>query len=192
MTHDLLVSHAGAWTAATRSPFLDGIRDGTLARDRFDSWLVADRDFVDDLLRFQARLLATAPRPDQRVLAGGLVALEDELTWFEGVAERHRLVLGGPPHPVVLEYRAHLDRLLASGYAAAITGLWTLERAYLDAWESARPGGGEYREFVDHWTAPGFAGYVGALSEAADRAGADEGAFLATAGLEAGFWEIGT
>ncbi len=71
------------WTAATRHPFLDAVRDGTIADDAFNRWLAQDALFVADLLTFQARLLARAPRPAQGVLAGGCVALVDELDWFE-------------------------------------------------------------------------------------------------------------
>jgi thiaminase/transcriptional activator TenA len=43
-----------------------------------------------------------------------------------------------------------------------------LERVYLEAWSSAAPGAGQYRAFVEHWTTPGFAGYVADLERAAD------------------------
>lgn len=39
-----------------------------------------DYRFVSDLLVFQARLLARAPRSTHTVLAGGAMALVDELT----------------------------------------------------------------------------------------------------------------
>jgi formylaminopyrimidine deformylase / aminopyrimidine aminohydrolase len=60
---ELLVRHADAWARATRSPFLDAVRDGSLPPAVFDTWLVQDAHFLGDLLRFQARLLARAPRP---------------------------------------------------------------------------------------------------------------------------------
>src|SRR3712207_9581992 len=75
---ELLFRHPDAWRAATRHPFLDAVRDGTVPVAAFDTWLVQAARFVADLLRFQARLLARAPRPAQAVLAGGLVALVDE------------------------------------------------------------------------------------------------------------------
>jgi hypothetical protein len=58
------------WTAATRHPFLDAVREGTITDSAFDRWLGQDALFVGDLLTFQARLLARAPRPAQAVLAG--------------------------------------------------------------------------------------------------------------------------
>lgn len=188
---ELIARHPVAWAAATQHPFLDGIRDGSLARQRFRRWLDADHAFLQDLLRFQAQLLEDAPEPDRPVLADGLGALEAELAWFEAQAGALGLDLEGRPHPTVRAYREHLERLGAAGYASALTGLWTLERAYLDAWTGAQPGAGDYRRFVEHWTTPEFGAYVARLGEAVALAGADEAAFLATADLEARFWEIG-
>ncbi|PRC46097.1 TenA family transcriptional regulator, partial [Mycobacterium sp. ITM-2017-0098] len=48
------------WDAATRHRFLDAVRDGTIADQDFNRWLVQDALFVRDLLTFQARLLARA------------------------------------------------------------------------------------------------------------------------------------
>ena len=71
------------WTAATRHPFLDAVRDGTITDSAFDRWLVQDALFVADLLTFQARLLARAPRKAQAAICGGCAALVAELDWFE-------------------------------------------------------------------------------------------------------------
>lgn len=75
----ILSEHRQAWLRATRHDFLVGVRDQTLAEGPFRSWLAQDRLFVGDLLWFQARLLARAPRRAQRVLAVGVLALVDEL-----------------------------------------------------------------------------------------------------------------
>src|SRR5690348_3976451 len=127
----LLSRHAEAWRAATSHPFLDGVRVGTLAPAAFATWLEQDYHFVGDLLSFQARLLALAPRPAQAVLAGGLVALESELSWYEAVAERDRLDLTAPRHASTEAYGGELGRLLDEGFAVAITALWALELTYL-------------------------------------------------------------
>ncbi|MCA1717048.1 MAG: hypothetical protein LC781_09480 [Actinobacteria bacterium] len=77
--------------------------------------------------------------------------------------------------------------------------MWAIERAYLEAWRSAAPGHPEYRQFVEHWTTPEFAGYVTGLEKAADDALRDSGeqereraeaAFLEVARLERDFWEM--
>jgi thiaminase/transcriptional activator TenA len=190
----LIEAHPQPWQAAVSQPFLDGIREGWLPAADFQAWLIQDHHFLADLLAFQARLLAEAPRPDQAVLAGGLVGLEAELGWFESRLE------GEPTRPrsrITDAYGRHLRELNRGPYAAAIVSLWALERVYLDAWTGAAPGAPGFREFVAHWTAPAFAAYVTPLATAADAAleaageserAAAESAFLATLELERDFW----
>ena len=188
---DLLQQHAGAWARATRHPFLAAVRDGGLPDGAFDTWLVQDARFVADLLRFQARLLARAPRPAQAVLAGGCVALVEELDWFAGQAAARGLDLGADRLPATVAYAALLERLDGAGVATALTALWTIERTYLDAWSAARPGAPGYREFVEHWTVPGFASYVAGLEAAADAAGGgDDAVFLELVAAETAFWDM--
>ena len=179
------------WTSATSHPFLDGVRDGSLPVEALDTWLAQDALFVADLLAFQARLLARAPRSDQAVLAGGAVALVEELDWFEQLAADRGLDLTGPPLPATLAYRALLQRLDAAPYADALGCLEVVERVYLDAWRSALPGAPAYAALVEHWTTPGFAAYVDALAAASARAGApDEGLVAAVLRQEAAFWQM--
>lgn len=165
-----------AWRRATCHPFLAAVRDGTIPEPAFDTWLAQDHHFVADLLRFQARLLARAPRSAQPVLAGGAVALVAELDWFEEMAERRGIDLDVPPRPATAGYAALLDRLDRADVGTALTALWVVERVYLDAWTFASPGAPAYREFVAHWTTPEFAGYVAALGQAADDAAPADGA----------------
>ena len=198
-TPELLDRNASAWRGATRHPFLDGVREGGLPAGAFDTWLVQDYLYVCDLLPFQARLLARTPRAAQPVVAGGLVALVDELGWFEAMAEGRGLALDAPRQPAAVAYRDLLSDLEGEPYPAAITALWAIERAYLEAWTGAKPGHPDYRAFVEHWTTPEFAGYVSGLEGAADAAleGASEDereraevAYLAVARLERDFWEM--
>ena len=195
-TEDLLRLHGGAWQAATRHSFLDAVREGTLAEQDFERWLGQDYLFVADLLRFQARLLARAPRTAQAVLAGGVVALEAELTWFEQHAQRRGLALDGERLEATEGYRACLERLDLGAYEPALVALWALERAYLQAWQSARPGAPAFREFVEHWTVPAFAEYVAGLQQAADGALSSaefriaERVFLEIVQLERSFWDM--
>ena len=58
----LPLRHATAWSHATRHPFLEAVRDGPLTESAFEAWLAQDYRFVSDLLAFQGRLLARAPR----------------------------------------------------------------------------------------------------------------------------------
>jgi thiaminase len=188
---DLLVRHAEAWRGATRHPFLDAVRDGSLPAAAFDTWLVQDAHFVAELLRFQARLLARAPRAAQPVLAGGCVSLVEELAWFAELAAVRGLDLAAGRLPVTDTYVRLLERLDGADVPTGLTALWTIERTYLDAWSSALPGAPAYREFVEHWTVPGFAGYVSELEAAADAAGpVDDGVFLEVVEAETAFWSM--
>jgi len=74
-----------------------------------------------------------------------------------------------------------------------------VERAYLEAWQSAAPGHSQYRAFVEHWIVPAFADYVAGLEDNADRAWAAaddadrrtaEETFVAVARHEAAFWQM--
>lgn len=188
--YELLNRHRDAWRGAVVHPFLEGIRDGDLPDGALAAWLQQDRFFVGDLLAFQAHLLARAPRAAQKVLAAGLVALEAELTWFEENAVRDGLLLDVPRHPTTEAYRAALERLLIEPFEVGMTALWAVELAYLQGWRGAAPGAPEYRAYVEHWTAPAFADYVGNLELHATDSPAAEEAWLRIVNLEREFWDM--
>ncbi len=196
---ELLDRNPVQWREATQHPFLDGVREGNLPAGAFESWLEQDYLFAVDLLVFQARLLSRAPRWDQAVLTGGLSAVEAELGWFEEKAKERGLELEAQRHPTTAAYRDFMNNLEEEPYPAAITALWALELAYLQAWRGASPGGADYREFVEHWTTQEFADYVAGLGFAADYSleSADEeeqrraeSVFLEVCRLERDFWEM--
>ncbi len=196
---DLPPGYPAEWREAVSHPFLESVRDGSLPAGAFESWLAQDYRFVADLLVFQARLLARSPRPDQAVLAGGLVAVEAELGWFEEKAGERALGLDAPFLPATGAYRDFLAGLENEPYPVAITALWALEEVYLESWRGAAPGHPDYREFVEHWTTPEFADYVAGLEDSADAALRDAGeeereraaaAFLKVCRLERDFWQM--
>ncbi len=198
-TQDLIDRHREAWQSATKHPFLDGAREGSLSQNAFETWLVQDYLFVTDGLAFQSHIVARAPRRDQGLLINGLAALEAELGWFEDQAGRWDLKLDAPRHSTTEAYRDFLNSLEHDPYPAKITALWALERVYLESWINATPGHLNYREFVEHWTTPEFAGYVAGLEEAADDTleAADksereraEAVFVEIIRLEREFWEM--
>jgi formylaminopyrimidine deformylase / aminopyrimidine aminohydrolase len=177
------------WAAATRHPFLDAVRDATITDEAFDRWLCQDAIFVADLLRFQGRLLARAPRAAQSVLASGCVALVAELDWFEEQARTRAIDLGQQPLPATLAYRELLRVLDAEPFDAALTALWVLERVYLLAWTYARSDTSRFRDFVDHWSTPEFASYVDELGALAGPEG--RGALVdEVLSHEVDFWEM--
>ena len=192
---DLIAGDAALWHAATHHPFLDGVRDGELDLAAFSRWLVQDHHFALGLTRAEGRYLAGAPREDFGVLLQGIEAMVAELAWFEGKAEERSLALGAPIHPTARAYVDYLHAVTYQPYAVQLTVLWALERAYLEAWRTALPGGPDYREFVEHWTNPAYADWVGRLEAAADRvlAGGGEAereAFRQVARYERDFWQM--
>lgn len=198
-TARLIDQHQAEWQKATHHSFLEAVSEGTFPAGSFEAWLAQDYLFASDLLVFQARLLARTPRPAQAVISGGLVAVEAELGWFEEKAQERGLDLETPRHPTTAAYRDLMMVLDREPYTVAVTALWSIEQAYLEAWRGTVPGHPDYREFVEHWTTQEFAGYVAGLREAADAAletvGEDErrqaeSAFLEVVRLERDFWDM--
>lgn len=193
---DLPSRHPAAWARATRHPFLAAVAAGILPEPAFRTWLVQDYLFLSDLLRFQARLLARTPRVAQAVLAAGVTALVDELSWFEKVAVEHHLDLSAARLPATVAYDRLLVGLDDAPVPEALAMLWALERVYLDAWSFAAPGAAPYQDFVTHWTTPQFATYVAELAVAANAvlAGTDPSGmdrqFTAVVEAEAAFWDM--
>lgn len=179
------------WTAATQHPFLDAVRDGTITDEAFDRWLCQDALFVTDLLIFQSRLLARAPRHAQGAIVGGCAALVAELDWFEEQAARRGIDLDVPALPTTLRYRQLLQRLDGEPYPAAVTALWVIERVYLLGWTSAISPTSPFGEFIEHWTVPDFAAYVDAL-EALAAPDAHQGLVDEVLRLEVDFWNMAT
>jgi len=75
----LVVGAGGLWREATEAEFLSAIHEGNLPREAFQPWLVQDYSFAEGLATFQAIAVAKTPRPAQKVLIGGLSALDAEL-----------------------------------------------------------------------------------------------------------------
>lgn len=165
------------------------MRDGTVTDEAFDRWLCQDAIFVADLLTFQSRLLARAPRPAQATLVGGCTALVAELDWFEAKARERGIDLAQPALPATLAYRELLQNLDDAPYDAAVSALWVIERVYLLAWTHARSDSSPLREFVEHWTTTDFVHYVDALGSLATRDG-NEALIDRVLALEVKFWEM--
>jgi formylaminopyrimidine deformylase / aminopyrimidine aminohydrolase len=182
-----------AWRQAVEHAFLAGVRDGTVPSAHFDAWLAQDYLYVGDLLWWQARLLARAPRAAQPVLVDGCAALVAELSWFEQRAAGRGVPLTVDRAPSTVEYRELLGRLDHVPTPVALAALWATERVYLDAWRYAAPAAPEFGEFVEHWTSPEFASYVDSLARVADShpAGPDGDAVVAEiVAAEARFWPV--
>jgi len=167
--HPLIRTAGPLWEEAARSPFLDAVAAGTLPEETFRRWLAQDYYFANDLLGFQSIVLAKATRDCHNPLIGGLIAIDQELAWFESHAARRNIALDVAPHATC---RRYTDFLLRSAYTAPspvlLAILFGVEASYLGAW-SALPATGTYAEFVARWSSPDFVRYVSILGELAKR-----------------------
>jgi thiaminase len=165
----LVVSAGKLWRESTEADFLTAIRDGKLPREAFQRWLVQDYLFAKGLTAFQAIAVARAPRSAQKVLIGGLSALDAELDWFEQNAQRQALDLNAALHPTC---RRYVDYLIASAYTqpfeVLLAILYGVEASYLCAW-SAVEASGPYAEFINRWSNAQFVGYVRGLLDVCKR-----------------------
>lgn len=198
-TAELIRKHPELWIAATSHPFLDGARDGSLPEDVLARWLEQDRLFVIGLTRAWGRMLAGAPAGDLGLLGVGISAFTAELSWFEQLAKERGLRLGRRPAPEAAAYIEYLDAVAVEPYAVAITAMWAVEAAYLDAWRRALGGSAMYADVIEHWANDEFAGFVARLAGVADRElaaapglgpGAAE-AFVHVMHHERAFWGLG-
>lgn len=195
----LLQTHAAPWEKATVHPFLTGCKTGTLQPAQFNTWLVQDFLFVQEFTRMVGRVLAAAPDAHLDTLLGGLVALKDELLWFQAKAAERQLDLATPRQPTCDRYCEVMASLAIAPYPVQATALWAIEYAYNQGWQLPGPMAAPYTEFADRWGNPGFTDYVNILAAQADGvlAGATpetqaqaERVFLRIAELEAAFWQM--
>ena len=200
LTCDQMVSrHAAAWEDATRHPFLEGCRTGTIAHGQFATWLVQDYLFVVEFTRFAARVLTAAPVAHFEVLLNGLTALRDELSWFRAHAGERGLQLAIPQQTACVQYCRFMDRLAHAPYPVQATAFWAIEAVYFHAWRGASPMVAPYDEFAQRWGSAEFGAYVEELARQADEAldaapGAEqaqaEAEFLEILKLERVFWQM--
>ncbi len=164
-----LVLEAGnAWREGTTGKFLTAIRDGTLPQDSFERWLLQDYLFVQGLTKFLAIALSKTPRPAQKALVRGVVALDAELDWFEQHLSLRQLNLRAAPHTTCQRYVDFLiQRSYSERFEVLLAVIFGVEVCYLYAWSSLEPVG-PYAEFIARWSTPQFASYVSELLDLCD------------------------
>ena len=195
----LISKHPEAWQAATVHPFLQQCQQGTIAPEQFNTWLVQDYLFVLEFTRMAARLIAIAPSEHLDTLLGGMVAIKDELLWFQAKATERALDLSTTPQPTCRRYCQVMQSIATRSYAVQSTALWAIELAYNQGWQSHSPMPTPYTEFADRWGNAGFTDYVKVLEQQADSAlfsateaeqQEAEKIFLDIALLEKDFWQM--
>ncbi|MBX6748511.1 MAG: TenA family protein [Micromonosporaceae bacterium] len=166
--------------AALRHPFVRGIADGTLDRDRYVAYLAQDAIYLEAFARAYALALAAAPdRAGVEAFAALISGVRDELRLHDGVAARWGIDMASvQPAPATLAYTNFLLATAATRdvgtICAAMTPCMRLY-AYLgrSLAETAEPGA--YREWIDTYAAPEFEELARTLEGLLDRYVRDHG-----------------
>ena len=175
-TDELWVSIAPIYAAILHHPFIGGLTDGSLPRERFEFYAVQDALYLREFARALAIAGARAPKDDWIVMltehAAG--ALRVERTLHEGFFHEFELTVEAavatPLAPTTLAYTHYL---LAVAYGAPFhEALAALLPCYWIYWEVGkaltRAGSPNplYARWIGTYGSPEFGAVVGAVLEA--------------------------
>jgi len=209
-TNAWLTQHADLYRKATFHPFIQSIRNGSLDFDCFKRWLGQDYIFVREFVRFLASVLLKAPKDsaneDIDLILGGLVALDQELSWFRKEASSWEVdFLNTNPQKANNEYCRFLESLMQPEveYAVIIVALWAIEVVYCDSFaiclEDDAKTPAALLEACQRWGNKGFKQYCLSLQKIADKALENashdvqqkaEVAFVQVLNNEVAFWNM--
>jgi thiaminase/transcriptional activator TenA len=138
-TTQLWASIEPIYEAILRHPFIAGLTDGSLARERFEFYAVQDALYLREFARALAIAAARAPKDDWIVMladhAAGALRVERTLHegFFREFGLSHEAVLATEPSPTNLAYTRYL---LAAAYGAPFhEALAALLPCYWIYWE---------------------------------------------------------
>jgi thiaminase (transcriptional activator TenA) len=194
---DLWAANADLAAAALAHPFVTGIGDGTLPRERFAGYVAQDAFFLESFARGYALGVAHSPdRATLDVFADLLAGVRDELRLHAAYARRWGIDLAAvAPLPATLAYT---DFLLATaslgGLAATCAAMTPCMRLYAFLGRSLDPAAaGPYADWVTTYADPAFDGLAGTLEGLLDRCadGVDQVAvpYRRAMQLEVGFFD---
>ena len=209
-TDELWASIAPIYAAILGHPFIAGLTDGSLARERFEFYAIQDALYLREFARALAIAVARAPKDDWIVMltehAAG--AIRVERTLHEGFFREFELtaedVASTQLAPTTLAYT---DYLLAVAYGAPFhEALAALLPCYWIYWEVgkelARAGSPDplYARWIGTYGSPEFGAVVRAVLEATNDIAAHLGEaerlamrhhFRTTSRYEWMFWDMG-
>jgi thiaminase/transcriptional activator TenA len=209
-TDELWVSIEPIYAAILRHPFIAGLIDGSLPRERFEFYAIQDALYLREFARALAIAGARAPKDDWIIMlsehAAG--ALRVERTLHEGFFREFELtaeaVLATPFAPTT---RAYTNYLLAVAYGAPFhETLAALLPCYWIYWEVgkelARAGSPNslYARWIGTYGSPEFGAVVRAVLETTNEVAAQLGGveraamrrhFHTTSRYEWMFWDMG-
>ena len=183
--------------AALEHPFVTGIADGTLPRERFAGYVAQDAFFLEAFARAYALGVAhSRDRSTLETFADLLAGVREELRLHDGYAARWGIDLAAvEPAPATLAYTDFLLATAALGDVGEVTAAMTpCMRLYAHLGRSlAGRATGPYREWVDTYADPGFADLAATLEALLDRLAADttavRRAYRRAMELELGFFD---
>jgi thiaminase (transcriptional activator TenA) len=208
---DLRGAAAPVWEAQHAHPFVRGIGDGTLAEERFRTYIRQDYLFLADYGRLLALGAARAPRLTWSRGLAGLAAstLEGEMELHRSLAARwgvpEAALEAERPAPATRAYVDHLLRVAALGdFAELVAALLPCMWGYAEigarlaaAGPPAHPG---YAAWIAEYAGEEFQALAAWARELVDAVAAEVGppvharmqaAFTTCSELELRFWDAG-
>lgn len=207
-TDDAWAAIADIRAAIETMPFLDGLRDGTLPRERFDYYMRQDALYLADYGRSLAACASQATDPDDVVFWTGsaqqTVVVERELHAAHVAGGRDGLGELGDPSPTCTAYTSFLLALATRGcYPALAAGVLPCFWIYDDVGTRLKAAVGDldghpYGDWIAAYGDPDFAAscrrarsVVDRLADTADSATWDRmmAAFVRASQYEWMFWD---
>ena len=169
----LFAKNNDLWLDASENhAFLKGCANGTVSTKQFDTWLVQDYMYVTSFHNFLDGIIKSAPEVDTEILNTGMVALNNELTWFRERAKDRGLDLDVAALPTTIKYKEFMKTMAPTDYSTQIIALYLIERVYQKAWSVVLERGGKdgmYSLFAVNWGNKDFGLYVDQLETIAER-----------------------
>ena len=194
----LWAANADLADAALAHPFIRGVADGSLPRERFAGYVAQDAFFLEAFARgYGLGVAHSTDRPALEAFADLLAGVRDELRLHGSYAARWGIDLAGvEPQPATLAYT---DFLLATaslgGTALTCAAMTPCMRLYAFLGRSLADAGtpdGDYAEWVTTYADPGFEALTGRLERLLDAAPDVPGvarAYRRAMQLEIGFFD---
>ncbi|WP_409332960.1 TenA family protein [Trujillonella humicola] len=167
--------------AALEHPFVRGLADGTLPRERFAGYVAQDAYFLQAFARGYAMAVVRSPdRAGLDAFADLLVGVREELRLHDGYAARWGIDLATvEPAPATSAYTDFLLATAATGGPGETCAAMTpCMRLYAHLGQSLAGAGdpaeaGPYAEWVTTYADPAFEALAATLEELLDRYAAD-------------------
>jgi thiaminase/transcriptional activator TenA len=179
IARELWRDNADLAEAARRHPFVRGIGDGSLDRDKYAAYIAQDAVFLEAFARAYALALAASPdRAGVDAFASLIAGVREELRLHDGVAARWGIDMSTvEPVPATLAYTGFLlDAAHAGDIGTICAAMTPCMRLYAHLGQSLAGAGsarasavGPYDEWVQTYASPEFEELAATLERLLDR-----------------------